>query len=208
MADTLIGSHSQHRLSDRVMANTADPPCGLAPERAGHLAVQQLIPGLAVEALHAAVLPGAAGLDTGGPGADAGGPALRRLGHDLGAVARTDARGRTPRATGRPASASMASAEPSLRATRTASAPRANSSATRGMRNLRPPRVRSSTRSWARTRLRRSGRSRAREPSPGHGRPRFGCLGGAFGPSRRRIRSTRPRLAHQPATRGSAVTRR
>src|SRR3712207_9537330 len=48
-----------------VQAPLLDQHLGLS-ERAEHLAVQQLVPELAVEALHAAVLPGAAGLDGGG----------------------------------------------------------------------------------------------------------------------------------------------
>jgi hypothetical protein len=72
-----------------VAAPLLDQHLGL-PERVEHLAVQQLVPELAVEALHVAVLPRAAGLDVGGLGADAGDPAPHLLGDELGAVVRPD----------------------------------------------------------------------------------------------------------------------
>ena len=53
----------------------------------------------------------------------------------------------TPRAMNRSVRTSITSAEPSCRATRMASASRVNSSTTQSMRNLRPSRVRSSTKS-------------------------------------------------------------
>ena len=53
----------------------------------------------------------------------------------------------TPRAMNRSAKVSITSVAPSLRATRIASASRVNSSTTHSMRNLRPSRVRSSTKS-------------------------------------------------------------
>jgi hypothetical protein len=53
----------------------------------------------------------------------------------------------TPRRMKRSAGVSITSAEDSLRATRIASASRVNSSTTQSVRNLRPSRVRSSTKS-------------------------------------------------------------
>ena len=114
----------------------------------------------------------------------------------------------TPRRMNRSDKTSTTSVAPSFRATRMARHSRVNSSTTQSMRNLRPSRVRSSTKSYAHTWLGRSGRSRTQEPSFSHKRPRLGCRGGTFRPSRRQIRSTRLRLTAQPTWRSSAVTRR
>src|SRR3954469_25813836 len=54
------------------------------------LAVQQVVPQLAVAGFDTPILPGAAGLDTRCPGNDAGDPALYRLGHELGAMIGAD----------------------------------------------------------------------------------------------------------------------
>jgi len=44
------------------------------------------------------------------------------------------------------------------------------------------------------------------EPSASHSRPRLGCRGGTFSPSRFQIRSTRLSFTSQPASRSKAVT--
>ena len=112
-----------------------------------------------------------------------------------------------PRAMNRSASTSMTSTAFSWRPTRIAKASRVNSSTTFSVRNLRPSRVRSSTKSYAQTWFGRSGRSRTQEPSFSQRRPRFGCRCGTFSPSARQIRSTRLWLVCHPSVRSNAVIR-
>ena len=69
-----------------------DHHLGLA-QRVEDLALQQLVAQAGVEALHASVLPRAAGRDAGGSRAHGADPGLDPLGHELGAVVRADVPG-------------------------------------------------------------------------------------------------------------------
>jgi hypothetical protein len=76
------------------------------------------------------------------------------------------------------------------------------------IRTVLPSFVLPPTKSYDRTWIVCSGRSRTHDPSLSHSLPLGFCLFGTFSPSRRQIRSTRSFLTFQPASTSNAVIRR
>ena len=183
------------------------------------LAVEQFVAEAGVEALHVAVLPGAAGFDVGGLRSDGADPSAHRLAMNSGPLSERT-KPNEPRRMNRSVSTSMTSVGLSLRFTRIVRASLVNSPITFGTRYFLPSGVRSSTKSQDHTRIGRSALGRTHEPSFSQSRDRSGCLAGTSSPSRRRTpsfsnrwrtitcRSTRLGFIVQPSARRSAVTRR
>ena len=174
-------------------------------ERVEQLAVQQLLPHLAIKGFDIAVLPGGPWLDIERRHVEMFSQCLSVMAMNSGPLSERICVG-IPRLRNRSARIKSTSCERIRRATTEATHSRVYASSIFKIRNGRPSCVRSATKSYDHTWLGRSGRWRTQDPLASQRRARLGCFCGTGRPSCRQIVDTRSFPTLQPSCLTRSVT--